>query len=61
MFSQTTNSLKQRAVTNLLFAEGQKPGCILESQLKMCVAYPVDLHFSVFKRDERSLNRIRAS
>jgi len=43
---KTTYRLKQRVVNNFLFAEGQNPQCILESQLKMCGADPVDLHFS---------------
>jgi len=58
---KTTNRLKQVAVTNYLFAEGEKAECILQGQLKMCGKDPVDLHFSVAKTDERSLNRSRAS
>jgi len=38
---KTTNSLKQGAVTNYLFAEGMKPKCILEGQLKMCGKGPL--------------------
>ena len=58
---KTTNSLKERAITNFLFTEGEKPECVLESQLKMFGADSVDLHFSVSKIDEKSLNRSRAS
>jgi hypothetical protein len=56
-----TNRLKQGAVTNFLFPEGEKPECILKGQLKMCGKDPLDLNFRVAKTDERSLNRSRAS
>jgi hypothetical protein len=58
---KTTNRLKQRAVTNFLFAEREKPECILEGQFKMCGEDPVDLHFGVAKTDKRGLNRSRDS
>ena len=41
--------LKQRAVNSFLFAEGEKPECILEVHLKMCGEDPVD--FGVAKTD----------
>jgi hypothetical protein len=50
-----TNGLKQRAVTNFLFVEGEKSKCILESQLKMCDENNVDLYFSVAKTDQKRI------
>jgi len=40
---KTTNRLKQGAVTNFLFAEGEKSECVLEGQLKMCWQRPCGL------------------
>jgi hypothetical protein len=47
---ETTNRLKQRAVTDFLIADGEKPECISEDQIKVCGEDLVDLHSGVAKK-----------